>query len=77
MFGFGIGKTCDGFGDSALDPEDLQSGSALQVPPWLKRQRMSPTSCDDTDLVALSCDVSNPEGISPAPKHQQIVQTIW
>ena len=77
MFGFGAGMTSDRFGDSALDPEDLDDDSAQQFPPWMKRQRMSSTSCDDTDLAALSCEVSYPESTSPAPKHKQIVETIW
>ena len=79
MFGFGIGKICDSSGDSAQDPEDLEDDSASQVPPWLKRQRMSSTSCDDTDLIALSCNISNPDSSSSASasKHNQIVQTIW
>ena len=75
MFGFGIGKICDSSGDSAQDPEVLEEDSASQVPPWLKRQRMNSTSCDDSDLIALPN--SDSSSSASASKHNQIVQTIW
>ena len=82
MFGFGFGKIGDGVETSARDTDEKEDGetSPNSDPPWLKRQRMSSSSGDDTDLFATPASLefsSSSETTSPVTKHSQVVQVIW